>query len=425
MPQIVASKSKTPESMESVAVSPVALDRAWNGHCCILNSCGLCRDHESQWPAMKEIPRQPAIPSCGMYTAEQSVHVMESMVLALQTIGLPSNRENAREADNVDEDEINDGPDSEVFPALSPTMWNIQEPRPTLTPVSPGSENTDGGFLHRDSLELSSSSSRSKTWIRRDTLQSRSLDCSTDSCHTTQSARSADKSQDSGTSFPIRNYDVASVPVERNDRRASAVANGSQQVQHLSVKRASAKSPNLVRTQSSSKESILRKTKSESDLPCRRRVTFSEPLVTDEFPVPRRHSAPLQSPRPRCLVQEQPVLCADFSCQLLNRKVRLAKAVPINDSGTRQLLSIHVMNMSYEKSVFVRITEDSWQTHCDFHARFSQSMSSGQVDVFETVVYLSERTVASLPYRAQFAVGFSCSGTDHWDNNYNQNYDLQ
>ena len=187
---------------------------------------------------------------------------------------------------------------------------------------------------------------------------------------------------------------------------------------------------------SSPAKSIFRLCKSESDLvvATRRRVSFADPLVTDEFPIPRRHSDATKpchkwkdgfqggkkKRKQYSLSQEQPLLCADFNSKLRHDKVRLAM-VESSATGAAVSMQLHVANIAFEKSVFLRITQNSWATWKDIQAQYVHSVSAG-VDVFEAKVQIGG---SLLPHtHIEFAVGYNCQGEQYWDSNYGRNYEI-
>ena len=204
------------------------------------------------------------------------------------------------------------------------------------------------------------------------------------------------------------------------------------------------------------KKSILRMSKSESDLTVSSKsVSFSDPLVSGHFEIPARirkasHSPPsrfsnrqsslrqqhllllsLPSPcaaaantiplqhRRYSLDQEQPRLCADFSIQLSRNHVRLSA---MTNRDNKLLAYVCVTNVCLEKTVFIRLTRDSWNTHRDVPASYSHSIS-GDVDEFEAEFILDGPTHRHS--KVEFAVCFqTADGRSYWDNNYGKNYQI-
>ena len=78
---------------------------------------------------------------------------------------------------------------------------------------------------------------------------------------------------------------------------------------------------------------------------------------------------------------------------------------------------IHVLNLEYHKSVFVRWTQDDWLNTNQSEAIYESSLKSVFVDVF----------VFKIPVKickTEFAILYTTEGQEHWDNNNNNNYSV-
>ena len=86
--------------------------------------------------------------------------------------------------------------------------------------------------------------------------------------------------------------------------------------------------------------------------------------------------------------------------------------------GRQFFLTARVLNVCFEKSVFVRITHDNWASHTDIALTHQPAISDQCTDAFSTCIGLSGPI--------QFAVCFreGAFGAEHWDNNGGQNYEV-
>lgn len=83
--------------------------------------------------------------------------------------------------------------------------------------------------------------------------------------------------------------------------------------------------------------------------------------------------------------------------------------------------TIKVKNVSYEKSVTLRVTFDSWKSHLDVPCRYvKDAYPSPHSDTFSYQVALP----AELPphEHVEFAVCYEVGGAQHWDSNQGRNY---
>lgn len=90
--------------------------------------------------------------------------------------------------------------------------------------------------------------------------------------------------------------------------------------------------------------------------------------------------------------------------------------------------TIRVHNCSYQKNVFVRLTNDEWQTKTDIKATYSMNYPHDNTDTFVFQIVLpksfDETTTTTKPKRLLFAVCFLTANESFWDNNQGWNYVL-
>ncbi|XP_053366273.1 protein phosphatase 1, regulatory subunit 3Ca [Clarias gariepinus] len=85
--------------------------------------------------------------------------------------------------------------------------------------------------------------------------------------------------------------------------------------------------------------------------------------------------------------------------------------------------TIKVRNVSFEKSVQVRITFDSWENHRDIECTFLNDVC-GCRDT-DTFSFIIEIPACVQPQdNVEFCVSYTCGGKTHWDNNNGKNYAL-
>jgi hypothetical protein len=83
--------------------------------------------------------------------------------------------------------------------------------------------------------------------------------------------------------------------------------------------------------------------------------------------------------------------------------------------GRRLFLTARVLNICFEKSVFVRVTTDNWATFTDVPLTHQPNLSDPRTDAFAALIDLTGP--------AQLAICFrSAASVEHWDNNGGQNY---
>ena len=201
------------------------------------------------------------------------------------------------------------------------------------------------------------------------------------------------------------------------------------------------RSAGILRVNSAGAEQGMRE-RSKSEPRPRRSVSFSDtkglPLVHEKepddwlfldvsptSPPPAVHfsssvvqlESSLSSPITLKLSGEQPVDCADFRIRLSKQSVCLERAEAGSNGRLRGL--VRVLNSSFTKKVFVRLTEDDWKSFVDVEAEFCDSRGS-EVDRFAFNHVLSS-TSGRLRV-CEFAVCYQVDGREHWDNNHRHNY---
>jgi hypothetical protein len=82
-------------------------------------------------------------------------------------------------------------------------------------------------------------------------------------------------------------------------------------------------------------------------------------------------------------------------------------------------LTIRVLNLAFEKSVFVRVTSDNWATHHDVKADFLPSSVDPRADRFYASISVPSYDKCS---QLQFAICYTCGGQTYWDSNGDKNY---
>ncbi len=109
----------------------------------------------------------------------------------------------------------------------------------------------------------------------------------------------------------------------------------------------------------------------------------------------------------------QPGSQPDFFNKLKSQNVSLESI------STSQPKAIHgivrVMNISYDKNVSVRWTQDDWATQHDSECSYCQGSSDGMTDRFSFTIPVGEQKV-------QFAVCYRVHDREYWDSFNGQNY---
>lgn len=96
----------------------------------------------------------------------------------------------------------------------------------------------------------------------------------------------------------------------------------------------------------------------------------------------------------------------------------------VNTIDTNVTGYINVLNLAFEKQVFVRYSTDSWMSYSETSAVYSRPLGTdGAVDEFRFFLSLPN----NLPVGAtcQFCIHYDVNGTSYWDSNNGFNYVLQ
>ena len=87
--------------------------------------------------------------------------------------------------------------------------------------------------------------------------------------------------------------------------------------------------------------------------------------------------------------------------------------------------TIRVHNCAYDKNVFVRLTQNEWETTTDIQASHSMSYRHDNTDTFMFQINLPKSIdFIEGPKRILFAVCLQTIGHEFWDNNQGWNYVL-
>lgn len=86
--------------------------------------------------------------------------------------------------------------------------------------------------------------------------------------------------------------------------------------------------------------------------------------------------------------------------------------------------TIKVKNLSFEKSVKVRVTFDSWKSHTDIGCKYiKDTYPSSYSDTFSFEVCFPENL--RLHEHVEFAISYEVAGCEYWDSNEGKNYRIQ
>ncbi|XP_067948166.1 protein phosphatase 1 regulatory subunit 3B-like [Watersipora subatra] len=112
---------------------------------------------------------------------------------------------------------------------------------------------------------------------------------------------------------------------------------------------------------------------------------------------------------------------SNFLNDLMNNNVSL-ESVDVKEESVTGL--VKVKNLSYEKSVVVRYTEDEWrsyrETTCSYVSPVYSQLKANVHDTFSFRIQLNSS--CSL---FEFCICFRCQGCEFWDNNRGKNYQLR
>lgn len=131
----------------------------------------------------------------------------------------------------------------------------------------------------------------------------------------------------------------------------------------------------------------------------------------------------LRVEKERSFVLEFPQPAADY----LDFRNRLKKNLVCLENCViqdRSLMgTIKVSNVSFEKSVHVRITFDSWKSHMDIPCVYMNNVyGCGDIDTFSFTIALPSSVAHE--DRVEFCISYNTHNKTHWDNNDGKNYRL-
>ncbi|XP_053368298.1 protein phosphatase 1 regulatory subunit 3C-B isoform X2 [Clarias gariepinus] len=110
----------------------------------------------------------------------------------------------------------------------------------------------------------------------------------------------------------------------------------------------------------------------------------------------------------------------DFRNRLKKNLVCLENCV-IQDKSLMGTLK--VSNVSFEKSVYVRITFDSWKSHTDVPCVYMNNVyGCADIDTFSFTIDLPSSVLHE--DRVEFCISYQANDETHWDNNDGKNYRL-
>ncbi|MBN3287503.1 PPR3A phosphatase, partial [Polyodon spathula] len=124
------------------------------------------------------------------------------------------------------------------------------------------------------------------------------------------------------------------------------------------------------------------------------------------------------------LYQVSPAFAPPTESELLEtlraQKVTVA-SVSLTADPLSTLVSIRVLNVSYQKSVYVRATMDNWTSYFDHVADYIPGSFDGQTDQFAFKLTFSPPFLTD-GARIEFVVRYETPGEVFWANNGGQNY---
>lgn len=102
-------------------------------------------------------------------------------------------------------------------------------------------------------------------------------------------------------------------------------------------------------------------------------------------------------------------------------KLEVEKIEPVEDEPLAFTGLIRVLNISFQKAVYIRSTMDSWASYFDYPAEYVQGSNAGDTDQF------SFKLSFAPPYnthgsRIEFVVRYETADGDFWANNSSLNY---
>ncbi|VDK88886.1 unnamed protein product [Litomosoides sigmodontis] len=99
--------------------------------------------------------------------------------------------------------------------------------------------------------------------------------------------------------------------------------------------------------------------------------------------------------------------------------LQCVKFVDMNVIGT-----INVLNIAYQKQVYVRFTIDNWRTNTETIGRYKSSdTEDGAIDKFTFIISLP--TDFPIGATCEFCIRYMVNGTTYWDNSQGANYIIE
>ncbi len=87
--------------------------------------------------------------------------------------------------------------------------------------------------------------------------------------------------------------------------------------------------------------------------------------------------------------------------------------------------TIRVKNVAFEKTVFVRCTFDSWETHTDIPASYVPNSSCASASKYDTFKFeISVPPAMDVKKKVQFCICYEVCNAQHWDSNDGANYEV-
>ncbi|RXN25698.1 phosphatase 1 regulatory subunit 3A [Labeo rohita] len=115
-----------------------------------------------------------------------------------------------------------------------------------------------------------------------------------------------------------------------------------------------------------------------------------------------------------------PVLHQDMEVRLQQQKLELERIELLPGSTTIRGI-VRVLNLSFHKAVYVRVTLDGWQSHFELLAEYMPGSSDGETDCFSFhLVLMPPFQVEGL--RVEFCLRYESAAGTFWANNGGTNY---
>lgn len=150
----------------------------------------------------------------------------------------------------------------------------------------------------------------------------------------------------------------------------------------------------------------------------------SSPSNMNEFSgLPNRCSSPLaRNVRQYCLISKY-FTSATNNIRFVHERHIMLECLYTKDAVAYGTARVH--NIAYDKRVFVRVTENDWQTFYDVQAWHSMNFANDNTDTFTFEIRLRKYNDPSkVPKEIYFAVCLQTIGQEYWDNNQGWNYTL-